>query len=252
MPKCLDALLGQTRALDNLIVVDDGSTDSTGEIAERKGCIVVRLKNRGKTLVESPELSLVHNAGLRECRKLKPDYVLVVGADHILSEGYLEKLLDETQNDSTLAISSGYIIGEHRIFPSGSGRLISSTFLNQISWKYPYINGWEAYFIFKALSLGHSAKIVDVPSKVTRGTFIKRRWGNEQGGLEIGKSMKRLGYWKPYALLRCAKHFPRPVLSLAMLFGYITETHTVYDKDVSAYITKWQKTRIAKYVRKKT
>ncbi|UCG45247.1 MAG: glycosyltransferase family 2 protein [Candidatus Bathyarchaeota archaeon] len=248
LPGCLDALLGQTRSPDNVILIDDGSTDRTGKIGRKKGCIVVKLKDRGRTLVESPELSQVHNAGLRECRRLKADYVLVVGADHILSGSYLEKLLDEMQSDSTLAISSGYISGEQRIFPSGSGRLISRDFLSQVSWRYPYINGWEAYFVFKALSLGYSVKIIATPSKVTRGTFIKRRWGSEQGGLEIGKSMRRLGYWKPYAWLRCLRLFSRPTLALAMLLGYITETHGAYDEDVAAYIKRWQKARMVGYV----
>ncbi|MEV4456949.1 glycosyltransferase family 2 protein [Microbispora sp. NPDC049633] len=54
---CLESVLAQTRVPDEIVVVDDASTDGSAEIAERLGCRVVRLpENRG--------VSAARNAGI--------------------------------------------------------------------------------------------------------------------------------------------------------------------------------------------
>lgn len=59
---------------DAVIVVDDGSTDATGEIAEAAGAIVVRHEhNRGK--------GAALNTGLRKARELVPGVVVTLDGD---------------------------------------------------------------------------------------------------------------------------------------------------------------------------
>jgi GT2 family glycosyltransferase len=43
--RCLEALLAGTRVPDELIVVDDASTDGSGEIAQRQGTTIIRLND---------------------------------------------------------------------------------------------------------------------------------------------------------------------------------------------------------------
>src|ERR1700687_3164584 len=65
IPQCLGALLAQTSNDDEVIVVDDFSTDNTGEVAARFNVKVVRLsrhmgisaaRNRGVELTHAPLL----------------------------------------------------------------------------------------------------------------------------------------------------------------------------------------------------
>jgi glycosyltransferase involved in cell wall biosynthesis len=58
--RCLDALSAQSRPPDEVIVVDDGSTDDTAELAQRYGARVVRQANAGA--------AAARNAGARAAR----------------------------------------------------------------------------------------------------------------------------------------------------------------------------------------
>lgn len=85
---CLDSVLAQTGVTMEIIVVDDGSTDSTSDIISRYAaehdCIIpLRQKHAGP--------SAVRNNALRHCHG---NFIAMVDGDDLLAPGVLAKMLD--------------------------------------------------------------------------------------------------------------------------------------------------------------
>lgn len=97
--ECLDSIIKQSYIPDEVILIDDGSTDNSGEICNnyvnKYSCFkVIHRKNRG--------VSSARNLGINIA---KGDYILFVDGDDILSPYYIEKLLKGIQqSDNDLAI----------------------------------------------------------------------------------------------------------------------------------------------------
>lgn len=97
--ECIDSILIQTFVDFEIILVDDGSTDSSGEICdeyhEKDSRIKVFHKNNGG-------LSSARNKGLDEA---KGDYVCFIDSDDTIAKDYLEKLLKAVKtNDADMAL----------------------------------------------------------------------------------------------------------------------------------------------------
>ncbi|MEO0466068.1 MAG: glycosyltransferase [Pseudomonadota bacterium] len=99
----LDSLLVQSRPIDQLLVVDDGSTDGTGEIVGEYGDRVqyVHRENGGK--------ASALNYGLGE---VSGDYVWVCDDDDLIDRDAAERLCAELDRDPGL----GYCAGRHEDF----------------------------------------------------------------------------------------------------------------------------------------
>lgn len=106
LPRCLDSLIAQTYPCMQIIVVDDGSTDATGEIcdayaAKSSKIQVIHRKNGG--------LSAARNTGLKEAYG---DYIgYVDGDDWIEPDMYERLLLACEKNGADLAVCSYRQIG---------------------------------------------------------------------------------------------------------------------------------------------
>ena len=87
LPGCLDSIIAQTFADWELIIADDGSTDKTGEIADKyassdKRIRVLHMENRGVSASRNSCLDIA-------CGK----YFLFADADDYLKPGYLSDLI---------------------------------------------------------------------------------------------------------------------------------------------------------------
>jgi hypothetical protein len=96
--QAIASALGQTHPWVEVIVVDDGSTDQTGEIAERFD------EHANLTILRQPNggLPAARNRGLAEARG---EYVCFLDSDDFLVPTYLERLLQPLEADPSIAMA---------------------------------------------------------------------------------------------------------------------------------------------------
>lgn len=236
--KVISALKSQTLPLNNIILVDDGSTDETAIIAEKLGCIIISLPFHEESLVGNPDLAKRWNAGLNTVVEYSPDYVLLMGGDHVLPEDYVEELLAKMTDE--IVVASGRIEGEGYTenAPRGSGRLVKASFwINENKMQYPISHGWESWLLFKAMQIGYEARCFrEITSKIERPTSLGK-------AKSPGKAMYALGYDGKYAIGKCFLTFFRsPRAGLEIFWGWLRHEN-VERLDVAAFVNKMQKNR---------
>ena len=96
--EALDSVLGQTRPPADIIVVDDGSTDKTSEVAKSFGDRIryVRKENGGKSAAVNLALRLS-----------QAHYVIIADDDDIMYPSGLAHLLAPLERDGRLDFSNG-------------------------------------------------------------------------------------------------------------------------------------------------
>ena len=232
----LFSLSRQTHYVSKIVVVNDGSTDNTHYIAEKLGCRVVDAPFHEESYVGKPKLAEVWNRGLREAAWYKPDYILLLGADHPLPPTYVEDLLSKIKEDGKIWVSSGRIEGEgfKRSQPRGSGRIVRFNFWKWISKvQYPVAYGWESWLIYSCLDQGGTAVCF---KDVSAGSLMRKTGSSLAKSFALGKGMYALGYYWVYALGRCVKLFPKsPRSAVSMLKGWLSR-EDVERLDVVSYV----------------
>lgn len=110
LPRCVDSLLWQTHDNLEIIIVDDGSTDKTGEIAEQYAREYNNIRCIHK---ENGGLSDARNAGLKQ---VKGEYVVFFDSDDWVESNVIEDNLQcMIQNDVKVVVWGYYtdFVDEH-------------------------------------------------------------------------------------------------------------------------------------------
>lgn len=249
--RTLAALFNQHTQPSRVIVVNDGSTDGTAEVASSLGAEVVDMPDRGYNVLGMPVLAGVINRGLARLEErgygIEGDYVLILGADHILPPDYITAVLDAMAEDRTLVLCSGTIAGERSIVPRGSGRVVRADFWQSIGFRYPENYGFETYLVLKAQQQGYSVKVLkDLATQTQRKTG--RNYKNSVY-VSYGKSLKALGYSKIYSAARIGLiSVKNPKGGFYMFKGYLSNDVQIYDPELRSFLSNIQHRRIKRYV----
>lgn len=104
LPACLDSVLAQTYRDIEVIVVEDGSTDGSGDICDDYACRDARV-----SVFHQPNggPSAARNKGLEMARG---EYISFIDCDDVVHEKYLEVLLDEMNRHHADIVQSPYQI----------------------------------------------------------------------------------------------------------------------------------------------
>lgn len=86
--KCLSSIFNQTFKDYEVIVVNDGSSDRSVEIAQTYKCTIINQKNQG--------LSVSRNNGVK---KAKGDYIIFIDSDDFIEKDLLKEINKSLKND---------------------------------------------------------------------------------------------------------------------------------------------------------
>ena len=100
--KCLDSLSHQSYENIEVIVVDDGSTDRSGDICEEFAKKDKRIKVFHKT---NGGLSDARNYGIK---RAKGEYVCLVDSDDWVKSGFVEKMVNVALRENADIVVCGY------------------------------------------------------------------------------------------------------------------------------------------------
>jgi GT2 family glycosyltransferase len=109
--RLLDSLDAQSQKADELVVVDNGSTDGTPEAARRRGARVIAMGGNAG-------FAAAVNRGIEESRG---DWLAVLNSDVVLAPDYLAKLLDAAE-------AGGAWFATGKILAAGTDDRIDGTF----------------------------------------------------------------------------------------------------------------------------
>lgn len=123
LPGCIEAVLKQTYPSFELLLIDDGSKDASGDICDRYAVQDPRIR---VWHIENSGVSNARNIGLQHARG---EYVAFCDADDAYREDYLEQLLAAAEKTSAdIVICSYYCKTESGIsqpYPGGQSRFLS-------------------------------------------------------------------------------------------------------------------------------
>jgi glycosyltransferase involved in cell wall biosynthesis len=117
--KTLESMLGQTRKPLRWIIVDDGSTDRTYDIAQsyaaRHNFIAVVSADGHRSATRNFGRKVhAFNKGLQAAQNLPYEYVGNLDADILLPADYYERILEEFARDARLGIAGGVLYTQAR------------------------------------------------------------------------------------------------------------------------------------------
>ena len=245
----LDSILNQSLPPQRVVVVDDGSRDATpailSEYARKKASLVevVTLVDRGYDIRRVP--ANINKAWMAtRVLGLKTDYFMISGDDCIYPRKYASTLISRMRREPETVVASGHPTAGGRLSkehsPSGSGRMVNSSFWTEIGEEYPVKAGWETWLLYKAQEKGYRVKLFN------EVVFEHVRPRGAQHQLTYwGAAMHNLGYHQLYAFGRIARNVANRSItfdgSLSMLRGYTQACLGSADPFISPYESSLRK-----------
>lgn len=263
--KTIQSVVSQTVLPLRWVVINDGSIDSTGKIAERyqRGHRFIDLINidRAKGRHFGNKVN-AFNLGLAKVLSLRYEYIGNLDADISFEQDYFEKLLSEFDKDPRLGIAGGMVsscidgkfVSQNVALDSVAGavQLFRRTCFEQIG----------GYLALPLGGIDAAAEIVARMKGWKVRTFPElhvleyRRTGTATASpmasrFKEGRRLYSLGYGLPFFLMRCVyRAMEQPVIlgSAAALLGYFSALIKGYPKclapDVVRYLRIEQRQKI--------
>lgn len=230
----IDSLMIQTHEIHPIVVVDDGSVDATSTIAIEKGCHLVSLPYHEESYVGRPELANVRNAGLEGIKEYGiPGFVLQMGADHILSDHYVDSLLSRMSKNVKVASGATQMKRLNPDTPWGSGRLIDAKLWNAINgMKYPVKWGSESWIVYKVRQLGYEVRRYDDVASYTRPVRMY-----PEKAFNWGKCSYALGCSLPFALIKARG---MGLNGFRFMTGYFSRKDVEKHEDIAKFVKRQQ------------
>lgn len=189
--ECLDSLLKQSRKPDQIVVIDDGSTDETESIVSRYGDQVQYIKkiNGGKS--SALNLGLTYATG---------DLIWICDDDDIAAKNGLELMLTALEANP----GSDYVFGDYKVFEISTDgkKSISDPFvarrLEEPSLK---INFLEDMFMLQYASLVRKSIYDDL------GGYDENLIRSQDYDMMLRVSRRYVGIYVPYIIFYYRQHY---------------------------------------------
>jgi len=238
--KTLIHLLRQTIKPIKIVLVNDGSTDKTRAIVSQFTEIDIVDCKPHESFVTKKQLADTINAGIEKIRNLSDvEYVMILGADHILPDNYLERVIKRMSENPQIVIASGVIDGEFSVTVRGSGRIVKAEFWKKIGFFYPVNYGFESYLLFKARSMNYDVVLFD--DIITSTQRKSASSYNSKLYYNYGQALKALGYTVPYTLFKAGLlFFTKPLGAVYLLSGFFSNYDQYYETEIREFVKKQQ------------
>lgn len=237
--RTLKGLMLQKYPLREIVVINDGSTDKTRHIVEAyQGATylikIVDLPDHEESYVGRWELGRSINYGLREIRRGGvPDWILQMGADHVLPDNYISELVNRMTDEIRISSGTYENVNLNIDTPIGSGKLIDAKLWDLFNGMvYPEKYGYESWIDYRFRKEGFKVSRHD--DLITECRPIRM---NKTKAYNWGKSTYALGGTFPFAILK-ALSLRRHCLSY--FWGYLSGKDKEQHKDICDYVGEMQ------------
>jgi len=263
IPSTIDAMRSQVAHAERWVIVDDGSTDGTTEIAqqaaeEESWISTIQRKDRGFRAAGSGVVDAV-NDGIESLGDSPWEYMVKLDADLSFGRDYFAQCLDAFDADPTLGIAGGtvYNIGEEgeriaephpRFHVRGATKIYRRACWDQIG-GLTSTPGWDTIDEVTANRLGWTTRTLPIPIDQLRTTGAAA--GQWQNWVKNGRAANLSGYHPAFVVARAASRLGKPPYATAatgLLWGYarsaISREPKAVDATTARYVRQQQLNRL--------
>jgi glycosyltransferase involved in cell wall biosynthesis len=270
----IKSVVAQTVRPAEWVIVDDGSTDGTAEIAERAAAEhpwikVVHRRDRGERVVGAGVVE-TFNDGLRAVSIADAEYLCKLDADLVLHERHFETLIDSFTADSSLGLASGTIhehvgdkLVELRYEPEmvfGAAKFWRRKCFDAIGGLEQAV-GWDGIDVHQAMRRGWRTGIIDRPE--LRILHLRRMGTSHKnifhGCARRGRALRYVRAHPVWVLASAAYRMldrPYVLAGVCVLAGYcdaaFRRTPRIADEQFVAYLRRWQLKKLARAFTRKS